>query len=58
MKPSNDNLLRLAGLAALLAGICYGVALAWLGFALLSERRTDHVVAVVPPQDQRPKAAA
>ena len=36
----------------------FGVALAWLGFALLSERRADHVVAAVPPQDQRPKAAA
>jgi hypothetical protein len=36
----------------------FGVALAWLGFALLLERRTDHVVAVVPPADQRPKAAA
>ena len=36
----------------------FGVALAWLGYALLSERRTDHVVAAVPPQDQRPKAAA
>jgi hypothetical protein len=58
VKPTNDNLLRLAGLAALLAGICYGVALAWLGFALLTERRTEDVVAVLPPQDQRPKAAA
>jgi hypothetical protein len=36
----------------------FGVALAWLGYALLSERRTDDVVAVVPPEDQRPKAAA
>ena len=36
----------------------FGVALAWLGFALLTERRTDHAVAVLPPQDQRPKAAA
>ena len=34
----------------------FGVALAWLGFALLCERRTDHVVAVLP-QGQRPKAA-
>jgi hypothetical protein len=36
----------------------FGVALAWLGYALMSERRTDRVVAAVPPQDQRPKAAA
>jgi hypothetical protein len=36
----------------------FGVALAWLGFALLTERRTDHAVAVLPQQDQRPKAAA
>jgi hypothetical protein len=36
----------------------FGVALAWLGFALLSERRTGHVVTVVAPRDQRPKAAA
>jgi hypothetical protein len=36
----------------------FGVALAWLGFALLTERRTDPAVAVLPPQDQRPKAAA
>jgi len=36
----------------------FGVALAWLGFALLSERRAEHVVAVVPPEDQRPQAAA
>jgi hypothetical protein len=35
-----------------------GIALAWLGFALLSERRTDPVVVVVPPKDQRSKAAA
>ena len=36
----------------------FGVALAWLGFALLAERRTEEVVAVLPPQDQRPKAVA
>lgn len=36
----------------------FGVALAWLGFALLTERRTEDVTAVLPPQDQRPKAAA
>jgi hypothetical protein len=36
----------------------FGAALAWLGFALLSERRTREVVAVLPPQDRRPKAAA
>lgn len=35
-----------------------GIALAWLGFALLSERRTDPVVVVVPPKDQRSKASA
>jgi hypothetical protein len=35
-----------------------GVALAWLGFGLLSERRTEAVVAIVPPKDERPKAAA
>jgi len=36
----------------------FGVALAWLGFALLTERRTEDVAAVLPPKDQRPKAAA
>jgi len=36
----------------------FGVALAWLGFALLRERRTEDGVAVLPPRDQRPKAAA
>ena len=36
----------------------FGVALAWLGFALLRERRTEVGVAVLPPRDQRPKAAA
>jgi hypothetical protein len=35
-----------------------GIALVWLGFALLSERRTDPVVVVVPPKDHRSKAAA
>jgi hypothetical protein len=35
----------------------FGVALAWLGFALLSERRTKEVVVVLPPQHERPKAA-
>ena len=56
---------RLAPVAVLLPNasqpkiaVPFGVALAWLGYALLSERRTDHVAAVVPPQDQRPKAAA
>jgi hypothetical protein len=35
----------------------FGVALVWLGVALLSERRTPQVVTVVPSEDQRPKAA-
>jgi hypothetical protein len=38
--------------------VLMGIALAWLGFALFSERRTDPVVVVVPPKDQRSKAAA
>jgi hypothetical protein len=36
----------------------FGLALAWLGFALLSERRTEQVVTPVPTMDQRPRAAA
>jgi hypothetical protein len=38
--------------------VLMGIALAWLGFALFSERRTEPVVVVVPPKEQRPKAAA
>ncbi|GAA5017881.1 hypothetical protein [Actinopolymorpha pittospori] len=33
----------------------FGMALAWLGFALLSERRTEGVVAVLPPQGRAPE---
>jgi hypothetical protein len=36
----------------------FGIALVWLGYALLSERRTPQSVTVVPPTEQRPKAAA
>jgi hypothetical protein len=36
----------------------FGIALVWLGFALVSERRTQHTVTVVSPRDQRRKAAA